>query len=45
MVGVPSPKPSLSISNKSDMVEEFLKGVNFASGGSGVLNTTNPVSY
>ncbi|XP_039139587.1 GDSL esterase/lipase At4g28780-like [Dioscorea cayenensis subsp. rotundata] len=42
MVGVPSPKPSLSISNKSDMVEEFLKGVNFASGGSGVLNTTNP---
>ncbi|KAH7662041.1 GDSL lipase/esterase protein [Dioscorea alata] len=42
MVGVPSPKPSLSISNKSDMVEEFLKGVNFASGGAGVLDTTYP---
>ncbi|KAM0952222.1 putative GDSL lipase/esterase, SGNH hydrolase superfamily [Dioscorea sansibarensis] len=40
MLGVPSPKPSLSISNKGDMVEEFLKGVNFTSGGAGVLDTT-----
>ncbi|KAJ0983078.1 hypothetical protein J5N97_011333 [Dioscorea zingiberensis] len=40
MLGVSTPKPSLSLSDMADMAEEFLKGVNFASGGAGVLDST-----
>ncbi|KAJ0983068.1 hypothetical protein J5N97_011323 [Dioscorea zingiberensis] len=40
MLGVSSPQPSLSFNGTSNMVEEFLKGANFASGGAGILDTT-----
>ncbi|XP_020577348.1 GDSL esterase/lipase At5g55050-like [Phalaenopsis equestris] len=40
-LGLPSPPPYLSISSNSNSSELFLNGVNFASGGAGVLDTTN----
>lgn len=40
-IGVPSPPPYLSISSSSNKTNKFLDGVNFASGGAGILNSTN----
>ncbi|XP_039140359.1 GDSL esterase/lipase At5g55050-like [Dioscorea cayenensis subsp. rotundata] len=39
-LGLPSPKPYLSFINKADIDDELLKGVNYASGGAGILNST-----
>jgi hypothetical protein len=36
--GIPSPPPFLSLSMADD--DDFLTGVNFASGGAGILNET-----
>lgn len=44
-LGLPSPKPYLSLTSNNNKTSEFLKGVNFASGGAGVLNNINQVSY
>ncbi|KAJ6800445.1 GDSL esterase/lipase-like [Iris pallida] len=41
MLGVPSPPPYLSIRHNNNKLQTFLQGVNFASGGAGVLDTTN----
>ncbi|KAM0952212.1 putative triacylglycerol lipase [Dioscorea sansibarensis] len=40
-LGLPSPKPYLSLTSKNNKTSEFLKGVNFASGGAGVLDNIN----
>ncbi|ONK74948.1 uncharacterized protein A4U43_C03F11750 [Asparagus officinalis] len=39
-LGLPSPPPYLSIPANSNITQVFLKGVNFASGGAGVLDST-----
>lgn len=41
-VGLPTPPPYLSDSNKNNV---FLQGVSFASGGAGILNSTNDHPY
>lgn len=43
-LGVPSPPPYLSIPANSNTTRAFLQGVNFASGGAGVLDSTSAVS-
>ncbi|KAJ0983042.1 hypothetical protein J5N97_011297 [Dioscorea zingiberensis] len=40
-LGLPSPKPYLSPSLKTNKTTEFLRGINFASGGAGVLDSIN----
>ncbi|XP_020577455.1 GDSL esterase/lipase At5g55050-like [Phalaenopsis equestris] len=40
-VGLPSPPPYLAISSSSNKPEAFLNGVNFASGGAGILDSTH----
>ncbi|PKA48650.1 GDSL esterase/lipase [Apostasia shenzhenica] len=40
-LGLPSPPPFLSINRRPNQTEAFLKGINFASGGAGVLDSTN----
>lgn len=41
-IGLPTPSPYLSDSNKNNV---FLQGVSFASGGAGILNSTNDHPY
>ncbi|KAJ3683710.1 hypothetical protein LUZ60_013937 [Juncus effusus] len=40
-LGVPTSPPYLSLSSKSNNTSAYLSGVNFASGGAGVLSSTN----
>uniref|UniRef100_A0A1D1ZGL7 GDSL esterase/lipase At5g55050 n=1 Tax=Anthurium amnicola TaxID=1678845 RepID=A0A1D1ZGL7_9ARAE len=40
-LGLQTPPPYLSLPSVSNVVDVFLKGVSFASGGAGVLSTTN----
>ncbi|URD73620.1 GDSL-like Lipase/Acylhydrolase [Musa troglodytarum] len=40
-LGLPTSPPYLSITSSSNKTDEFLGGVNFASGGGGVLDSTN----
>jgi hypothetical protein len=43
ILGLETSPPYLSLSSKSNNTSVFLTGVSFASGGAGVLNTTNSV--
>ncbi|MQM23099.1 hypothetical protein Taro_056160 [Colocasia esculenta] len=40
-LGLQSPPPYLSLPSSSNATDTFLRGVNFASGGAGILNTTH----
>lgn len=44
-LGLPTSPPYLSIPFISNGSQAFLTGVSFASGGAGVLDSTNPVSH
>lgn len=43
MLGVPSPKAYLSMSKTRNLLEQFLKGVNFASCSAEILRPTKEV--
>ncbi|KAK8968529.1 GDSL esterase/lipase [Platanthera guangdongensis] len=43
-LGLPSPPPYLAISSSPNKAEAFLNGINFASAGAGILDSTHRVN-